>query len=237
MVEPDPDCAARPRSTDTDRDRNEQSPIWRRAAERGRAGLRRVRWRLWDAYHGIDTGGGADGDVGFTVGENSAYTHHYEASGSGLRRQLARLQLDYGRYGFIDFGSGKGRALLMAAEFPFAFVMSVEFAQDLHLVAERNIERYVRGARRCESVRSILADAVSFPLPETPLVLYFYNPLSGPVLGAVLAYVQRSLSSSPRDCIIIAGGRWTERAQFNRLPAARLIAEDGSFVTYDLGPP
>ncbi len=43
---------------------------------------------------------------------------------------------------FIDLGSGKGRVLLMASEYPFQKIIGVEFMPELHRAAQKNIAGY-----------------------------------------------------------------------------------------------
>jgi predicted O-methyltransferase YrrM len=50
---------------------------------------------------------------------------------------------------FIDFGSGKGRALWMASEYPFRQLIALEFSPELHRIAEANITRYFSPTQRC----------------------------------------------------------------------------------------
>ena len=57
-----------------------------------------------------------------------------------LRRALHNLRLDLGRYVFIDVGCGNGRALFIAAEFPFRHLLGIEHADALVDVVRRNIE-------------------------------------------------------------------------------------------------
>jgi hypothetical protein len=47
---------------------------------------------------------------------------------------------------FIDLGSGKGRVLLMASDYPFKRIIGVEFMPELQRVAQENIRKY---AERC----------------------------------------------------------------------------------------
>ena len=55
---------------------------------------------------------------------------------------LDGLQEDLSQFSFVDFGSGRGRVLLAAAEKPFQLVRGVEFCKRLHGEAERNIQDY-----------------------------------------------------------------------------------------------
>src|ERR1700691_1972444 len=52
-----------------------------------------------------------------------------------------RLQLDYRRFSFVDVGSGKGRALLLACDYPFREIMGIELSPELDRVARANIAR------------------------------------------------------------------------------------------------
>ena len=103
---------------------------------------------------------------------------------------LANIGEDLGHFSFVDFGSGKGRVLLVASHYPFREVVGVEFSLALHETAKGNIRRYQSPARRCQRVRSVCADAATFALPEHDCVLYFNNPFAEPVFAQVLANVR-----------------------------------------------
>src|ERR1700674_4645239 len=59
-----------------------------------------------------------------------------------MRAMLERLHLDFQRFGFVDLGSGKGRALLLASDYPFREIIGVELSPKLDRVARDNIARY-----------------------------------------------------------------------------------------------
>ena len=103
---------------------------------------------------------------------------------------LSNIEEDLGRFTFVDFGSGKGRVLLIASHYAFREVIGVEFSPVLHEIAKDNIRRYQSPARRCQNVRSVCADAATFGLPERDYVLYFNNPFAEPVFAQVLANVR-----------------------------------------------
>jgi hypothetical protein len=89
---------------------------------------------------------------------------------------------------FIDYGSGKGRALLLASHYPFAQILGLEFAVELHHTALRNIQRYrSRVVQECKAIRLILADATQFRPPAGDLVVLFHNPFTRPLVEKVLA--------------------------------------------------
>jgi hypothetical protein len=109
---------------------------------------------------------------------------------------LANIEEDLGLFTFVDFGSGKGRVLLVASHYPFREVIGVEFSHALHEIAEDNIRRYQSPARRCPNVRSVSADAASFALQEREYVLYFNNPFAEPVFARVLGNAQAAHEGS-----------------------------------------
>jgi len=58
-----------------------------------------------------------------------------------FREMMSALPIAYERFTFIDIGSGKGRALLMAAEYPFRRIVGVELLPELHAIARENIAK------------------------------------------------------------------------------------------------
>jgi SAM-dependent methyltransferase len=158
--------------------------------------------RTFDRVHGTETRTFAELNTLSITGTNRRHGERYQPSPVySLRRLLKRLDIRYADFSFIDFGSGKGRTLLIASELPFKRVVGVEFSEDLHLRAQKNIERY--GKRRADTVVSVHADATEFALPQDDLVLYFFNPFSPPVLSRVLDNLLTSLQANPRRVILI----------------------------------
>jgi len=77
---------------------------------------------------------------------------------------------------FCDLGSGKGRTLLMASDYPFNHIVGVELLPSLHAEAQQNLGKYKGDSQQCFSLNSVCADATMFPLPAEPLLLYLFNP-------------------------------------------------------------
>ena len=181
----------------------------------------RTSWRLWDLWHHVDTCAFAEITSSSVVGSNLAFGSRYEPS-QLIRSILKELQIDYAQFGFVDFGSGKGRVLLQASGFPFRAVEGVEFSVELHRVAENNIRRYCRARVRCRDVRSILSDATEYTLPLTPLVIFLFNPFSGPVLAQVMHNIERSAKEHPRVIVIICCGTHMSREDVERIPNVQI---------------
>lgn len=112
---------------------------------------------------------------------------------------LSELNTKYDNLVFIDFGSGKGRVLLMASEFPFRKIIGVEFSSQLHAIAEENIRRYQSTTQKCRDVTSICADFTQFPIPTDPLFVFLYNPSSLEITSALASNIARSSREHPRE--------------------------------------
>jgi hypothetical protein len=106
-------------------------------------------------------------------------------------------------YTLVDIGSGKGRVMFLAAEYPFRRIVGVESVGELHAAAERNIQRYRHHARRCPSLEAVHARAQDYALPTDPLVLFFFNPFRADVMAQVMRHVARSLEQHPRPLWLI----------------------------------
>lgn len=119
------------------------------------------------------------------------------------RRVLESLPIvDFSKYVFIDFGSGKGRMLFVAAEYPFHKIVGIEFATELDAIAKRNISNYRNPNQKCFEIESVNVDAADHPFPLGDTVVFFCNPFRKPVMEPLLARLDSSLQEQPRDVII-----------------------------------
>ena len=116
---------------------------------------------------------------------------------------LGGIDYDFSKLTFVDYGAGKGRALLLAAEHPFAAVAGVEFAEELQDDAEMNIAQYPRSRMRCRNVECVLADASQVGPPEGEAVHYFFNPFSRELFAEVLNNIIVSYRHKPRRFYLI----------------------------------
>lgn len=128
---------------------------------------------------------------------------YYSASSKKFFDRLGLLNLDWGRFVFIDLGCGKGKVLLMAAEFPFMRIVGVEFVEELAKQAQRNIASYHGPTLICPSLEVITGDTTLYEFPAHPLVLYCFDTFSESGLRVVLNNLQRSLEQLPREAFLI----------------------------------
>src|SRR5882672_929842 len=106
----------------------------------------RIHFHLIDRWNdqrlGIDAAGVHTPDELSLKGENAEFAVEYYATPTWIFRRLVdSLAIDVGRFVFVDYGCGKGRVLVLAAERPFLRVEGVELSDDMHRVAVRNVAR------------------------------------------------------------------------------------------------
>ena len=165
-----------------------------------------ARSRLFDWTHRVETCAEAPeaargpSDPGGPVDSEPAYA---PSQVSLLRELFGTLDIAYERFTFVDLGSGKGRALLVASEFPFARIVGVERDARLHEIASRNVQRFRSRSQRCTDIECLHRDALQFPFPTGPLVVYMYTPFRPPVLVPLLRNLQASYARQPRDIILL----------------------------------
>jgi SAM-dependent methyltransferase len=97
-------------------------------------------------------------------------------------------------YTFIDLGAGMGRALLLAAAYPFRAVVGVELHPALARIARRNLALWRAAGRTHVPMHMHCRDAADFPLPPGPCLVFLFNPFGAPVLRRLLQAWKQSLA-------------------------------------------
>ena len=183
---------------------------------------------FFDRRFGVDTARGTRGPgLGAEHGADggSAYMP------TPIRSILAQLPIGTQEFVFVDFGAGKGRAMLVAAEFPFKRVIGAERSPALVAVARRNVLAYANAAQQCFDVEACCADAATFEIPPEPCVLFFYNPFDRDVMGRVVANLRRAFEGHPRPLYVVYCHP-RQSNLFAALPFMRRIAPTGTNTDY-----
>ncbi|TAK86942.1 MAG: class I SAM-dependent methyltransferase [Betaproteobacteria bacterium] len=172
-----------------------------------RARARYADWRdaALDRKYGIETKDVVtDMEATGVSGEHAPHGNHYEPIQLAVfERIVAALPISPAEFTFVDFGSGKGRALVLAAEHGFRRAIGVEYAVRLHEAAERNVARYRRLGGTGIPIELHCADAAELELPPEESVCFFYNPFDGVVMAKVLANIRASLHAAPRRLFVV----------------------------------
>jgi SAM-dependent methyltransferase len=202
-----------------------------------RTGIRAIEDWWFDTTRSVETSGHLPPpERSQVVGEISDSLTYSPVRAANARAALRELPLDdYSNFTFLDIGSGKGRVLFVAAEYPFRKVVGVEFATHIHELAVANIHRYNHWGQKCANIESINANAAEFEFPNENLVIYLANPFGPEVMGRMLANLDRSIERNPRHVIVLL--LWPERSyhvsQVSRLEAYKQTRRHHIYQTAD----
>ena len=170
---------------------------------------RRKVWRNFEEQDGFDRRYGTDttamlgpADFGRTS-DNVRYASLYRATlPRTFERIIGTMKIRHEDFIFVDFGSGKGRTLLLASEFPFKRVIGLEFSPKLHEAAQKNVGIYRSATQKCKQFELECLDAASYELPVENTVFYFFDPFELPVMSPVIDNMKKSLEKHPRKVFI-----------------------------------
>ncbi len=103
----------------------------------------------------------------------------------------------------VEFGSGMGRVLVLAAECGFKRIVGIEFAKDLCEIAVKNVEAYRRKSRSDATISVLHIDAAEYEIQASDTVFYFYNPFGDTLMRQVMENIRQSVLRTPRKVLII----------------------------------
>jgi len=159
--------------------------------------------RNFDKRFGVDTAGRIGQHEVGVRSRSVAFAVEYRPTPiRDFNAILDGLQLEYARWSFVDLGSGKGRALLLASHYPFRQIFGVEFSAELTAIARTNVAAYLPDDRQGSPIELVCMDAAEFELPDGPVVVYMNNPFHGEIMKRVINNISRK-QKAPGELIII----------------------------------
>lgn len=157
----------------------------------------------------------------------------YQPSDPGIFHEImSRLAIDFRQFTFVDLGSGKGRALLLASDYPFRRIVGVELLPELHAIARANVGKYASQHQQCREFELQCGDARDYLLPPTPLVIFLFEPFPEDILRDVIARIERSLRQVPRNMFLIYQNPVSEEL-LSDLPCFRKIAGTLQYAIFE----
>lgn len=156
------------------------------------------RHEAFDARFGTDTSSPV-----FEHHQKTSVHFYVPTTASVIYEIIGSLPLTPNKFTFIDMGSGKGRALLVASEFPFTKIVGVELSSYLHHVAEENIKRYKPSSQQCAAFELHCMDALGYAYGEEPFVLFLFDPFGREILEKIIANLEATLRARPREAYVV----------------------------------
>ncbi|MGB1316950.1 MAG: methyltransferase domain-containing protein, partial [Flavobacteriales bacterium] len=122
--------------------------------------------------------------------------HLYQPSSSVIfERAMNALPFNFGDKVFLDIGSGKGRAIILAAEAGFKKVIGVEYAAELNVIAQQNIET-VKDKFPSTSFDLVAGDALQYDIADEVDVIYLFNPFDEEAVAGLMKKVKPAFNRS-----------------------------------------
>jgi SAM-dependent methyltransferase len=104
---------------------------------------------------------------------------------------------------YIDFGCGKGRALILAALSGFLEIIGIEYSKAICAICKDNIEKFRSRTGSLAKFEIIHCDAVDYSIPDNASVMVFYDPFELSIFEKVVSNIANSLRRAPRDVYIV----------------------------------
>ena len=197
-----------------------------------------ARYELWlearmERRLGIDTAGIDHDLAGLGVPHAGlAHAHAYQPVQVRVFARIMRAAgIEPARHVMVDFGSGKGRALILGAEYGFKRQIGVELAPALHAAAVRNVQAYRQRRPDAPPIELHCGDAAGWPIPEEHLFIFLYNPFAEPVVARIARRLEISLRRQPRDVVVAYRNPVYSRV-FDALACLERVALNRSFALY-----
>jgi len=142
---------------------------------------------LFEKKYGLDLSGIIKNNE--LVSENTKALKHATAYHAVWCRNLRELLMESSKYeiqfkAFIDIGSGKGKACFYAAQnkyLSFSEIIGIEFSLPLIHISEIN-----KQIINSKNISFMHCDATQYRLPESPNVIFMFNPFDDVILEEFL---------------------------------------------------
>lgn len=160
--------------------------------------------RYFDFENGVETCSHAQLPQLQISSENRAHGRTYQGSRVLPLKGFLRSLVPHLPPGcvLLDYGSGKGRVLFIAARFPFASVRGIEFSPELCAIATRNRAVFEAKHRGLAKIEVIETDAVNYVVRPDECLFYFGNPFDETIMRQAIDRIADSLRQHPRRIFI-----------------------------------
>ena len=168
-----------------------------------RSARKRDAMEAFDARFGTDTSRTFHwSDLDATGGDVPSLWRYYPITRAGFDPPMEAIDVALDDFTFVDLGSGKGRALLFASDWPFRRIIGVEIAPALHEIATANLRVYASAAQRCERFELECCDAAVWAPPDEKLLVYLFQPFPEDVFTAVMKNLEARLAKRARPLVV-----------------------------------
>jgi hypothetical protein len=171
---------------------------------------------VFDQKYGIETSG---------IESSNVHVRYQPVSAVLLRKLLAQIAplIPIDTRVFVHLGSGKGRALIIGAEFGFLKLRGVENTHELCAISLDNCTSYKRATKSEAQFEIVECDTTAYEIKPDENCFFLFNPFGKIILGKVLENIRRSLENYPRRILIIYHGPRYDVPGFAKVAEMKLL--------------
>ncbi len=157
----------------------------------------------FDQSTGLDTSGFIPGSQLNSALPNDSHIGSYYGTPPSLAQTMIDRWLEtpdrlfVENYTFIDFGSGKGRVVLIASKLPFRKCIGVELNSELNTIATQNFARWQQSGSARSPLEAVCQDALAFEFPPGPCLIYLFNPFPSPAVAQLADRIAEAFAGRP----------------------------------------
>jgi predicted RNA methylase len=175
------------------------APVVKRSLDH--APFTRKLYKVWDRGHPFDHEFGVD-TLGIVATDQITQDKRLAAQivcYAGSQPSIVRTGLaalgPVEEYTLLDFGCGKGRAAIVASEFPFRQVIGVELSPVLAATARTNAAIIARRFPERPRITIVEANVLEFALPAGKIAIFAYHPFGAEILAGVVKRLEAALGA------------------------------------------
>jgi SAM-dependent methyltransferase len=120
-----------------------------------------------------------------------------------FNRMMKKIDWNFRESTFLDFGCGKGAAIILASRYGFRKYIGVEYDPGLVIDCKANLQKFVTRSGREIRSEIICCDAALYTIPDDVNVFFFFNPFESSLLELVLQNIEESLKACKRDILLL----------------------------------
>ena len=120
-----------------------------------------------------------------------------------FKKIIENLEWQFQESTFVDFGCGKGAALMYASEYGFKKLIGVEFSPNLAQSAQENLKKMADLKVGVFNFEIVNIDASLYDIPLEADCFYFYHPFDSYIMDKVMKNIVKSLETRDRKILLV----------------------------------
>jgi hypothetical protein len=118
-----------------------------------------------------------------------------------LEKVFDYLKNEQANDSIVDYGSGKGRVMVVAAYYGFKRIIGIDFSSRLCEAAKQSILNPQQQFPDA-TFKIIHADATTYDIEKDDNVMFFFNPFDEVVMEQIIINIRQSLRNYPRKIYV-----------------------------------